>query len=140
MCGVALRVGLLQDSVLKSLAVQCAHTSTADDGNSWLIASKDDPLKGIGSVFFKAGRLSLIGKFWSEGAKDPADVDDALYFVAAHFIREGRTTCTMDVLQDDAPELGYKRFSMICGHKELRVSVARTKLLGVVLEVEELLR
>ena len=140
MCGVTLRIGLPQDGVLKSLAVQCTHLSTGDDGTSWLIATKDKPPKGVGTVFFKAGRLSLVGKFWEEGAKAPVDVGDALYFAAAHFLDEGRRSCSLGAFQNEVPELRYKRFSVICGRKELRVSVSRAKEFGDILEVEELLR
>lgn len=108
--------------------------------NSWLFGPKDEPRKGVGSVYFKAGRLSFVSKLWEEGASAPVDVGDALYLVAKHFLDEGRRSCTLDAFQRDEAELGYRRFSVICGRKELRVEISRPKKLGEILEVEEVLQ
>lgn len=141
MCGVKLFIGQSQETVLKGLAGECSQFSTSDDGTSWLIASKSEPHRGVGQLWFEHNKLILVSKKWETAPKAPIDVGEALYFAGIHFIQEGRNTgCGIGTIQDDSPDGTYRRFTIVCGRKELRVEFSRHKVLGTIVEVAEYLR
>jgi hypothetical protein len=52
MCGIRLRTGMEQETVLKNLAIKCHSTPVGDDGTIWLIRESG---QSAGYVRFKSG-------------------------------------------------------------------------------------
>jgi hypothetical protein len=125
-----------QASVLNNIAPQCEHFPESDDGTIWMVRERG---RTVGHLRFQSGKLRLVMKEWTNDAKTPVDVGDAVYFLAHHLETEGCTNGRLISSQVDEPDHNIRRFEVVCGRKALRLTATHSKVLGDFLEIEEVL-
>jgi hypothetical protein len=123
---VSLQLGMAEDVVLHQLGLTFDLQEPAS--GSWIITEKGHPIAAVGSVSFKAGKLTAVYKNWTVNGRTPnteAAFADALFGAVGSFEREGRTGCTVETGHSQDPTAENKVVLITCGRKYLQVDIWR---------------
>lgn len=132
---VRLTLGLPQDVVLGKLA-QDYRIDRADEG-LYLVTTKDEPHRTVGTIRFKEGKLPSIFRNWAEYDQQGAELARSLYRLVQTFVQEGRTACTINVVESEQAEGEDRSVIMKCGPKSIDVHITRLQNVPEVATIEE---
>ncbi len=123
---VSLKLGMAEDVVLHQLGL--AFDLQEPASGSWIITEKGHPIAAVGTVSFKAGKLTAVYKTWTVNGRTPntdAGFADALYGAVGNFERKRRTGCTIETRHSQGPTTENKIVFITCGQEYLRIDIWR---------------
>jgi hypothetical protein len=138
---VSLKLGMAEEVVLHQLGLTFDVQEPAS--GSWIITEKGHPIAAVGSVSFKAGKLTSVYKTWTVNGRTPdtnAAFGDALYGAVANFEREGGTRCRVETGHSQSPTSENKAVFIACGQKLLRIDIWRIGQQEQTASISEVLR
>ena len=88
----------------------------------------------LGTLVFEDGVLTQVFKSWTLGteASTAEDLGDALFAVAAEFVQNGQTNCTLETRENRRPDQEVRSVNLRCGRRTISLSTARNSEFGVV--------
>jgi hypothetical protein len=105
------------------LSVQLGHERTAV---VWEEEAVDDLTRALGSIVFKDGRVMMAFKKWTlDPVEKDVDVGNALFAVAASFVRDRNTNCTLSTKSREEPGQQEQQVIFQCGRRAIMATIVR---------------
>ena len=127
--GMALRLGMAQDSVFHGLSEYYnLHEidTAAASGATWVVETKaGPPYMAVANVAFQGGRLSSVYKFWSVGSGPRAEASfaGALYGAVKSFEQEINAPCEIKTKASQQQLSELRAMVVTCGGRQKFLSI-----------------
>jgi hypothetical protein len=122
------------DEVISRLSKYCdvRKLDDTEDRSSWFVSEKGSGARGafrlIASLGFRKGKLTSVFKSW-DGSDIQRQIGMAtsIYGALSTFVREGRTSCSIDASQKSTPSSESQSAFISCGDKYIRIDIIDIK-------------
>ena len=124
--GVALRLGLAQDLVIRGLSESYNLHQIDSADASWVVETKTGPpFTAVANVAFVGGQLASVYKFLTVGSEPRADSGFAgtLYGAVRNFEQESKTPCEVKTNASQQPVGELKAMVVTCTGRQKFLSV-----------------
>lgn len=128
---------LPQDLALAKLA-QDFRIDRVNTEGLYLVTTKDEPHRTIGTVRFRKGTLAYVSKRWGPpNEREGIELAQAFYGVVQDFVKQGITTCTIQTFENQDPQGEIRSATLSCGGKQINVDIVRHEDIGNTASVDE---
>ncbi|HXM23969.1 MAG TPA: hypothetical protein VN948_22120 [Terriglobales bacterium] len=120
--GMELQLGMSRDGVITRLAATYRVVKVqGEEGDTWIVEEKNDPITIIGALGFTAGKLTYASRSWTQGNEDTYAFAQALWGAMAQIDKEDQHACSFSVPTSRSPtaEMSYVR--LYCGPKRIDI-------------------
>jgi hypothetical protein len=92
----------------------------------WENETVDDSNRSLGSIVFENARVKVVFKNWTpERVEKDVDVGNALFALAATFVRASNTSCTLSTSTREDPGEQEQRVTLRCSRRSIEVTTVR---------------
>lgn len=126
---VVLTAGMPQEKALAALTntytLKPAVTGGSGPVDSLLVY---DGKTLLANVAFRSGRLMSVFRYWDPSDQQKgADLARKVYGAVGSLVKDGYTTCTLDVGSSEGPQAEVRTAFIMCGPRSLELSVVRSE-------------
>ena len=104
----------------------CLSPGSAGTAVVWENEAANNSNRSLGSIVFENARVKVVFKNWTpEGVEKDVDVGNALFGLAASFVRASNTKCALSTTTREEPGQQEQRVTLRCSRRSIEVTTVR---------------